>query len=160
MSCNITMTSAPMVNKNSSKDMLAEEANFTPSCQPKDVTFMDTMGGGVTSSTLHRYQEEVALPSRPTEMNHPGEIGFHATACKFRKMQEPKIIKLKGGYSSSAGLTFQSLLKDIHVHVEDRRLTQREAIQLVKDFTMECAGDEVEFYMAWLLKKTSPSKAS
>ena len=67
-------------------------------------------------------------------------------------MQEPKIGKLKGGYSSSARLIFQSWLKDIHVYVEDRRLTQREAIQLVKDFTAEHAWDEVEFYMgmvAW-----------
>ena len=62
-------------------------------------------------------------------------------------MQEPKISKLKGGYSSSTGLIFQSWLKEIHVHIEDRRLTQREAIQLVKEFTMEHAWDEVEFYM-------------
>ena len=53
------------------------------------------------------------------------------------KCQEPKISKLKGGYSSSAGLIFQSWLKDIYIHVEDRRLTQKEAIQLVKDFTAE-----------------------
>ena len=62
-------------------------------------------------------------------------------------MWEPKISKLKGGYSSSTGLLFQSWLKDICVNVEDRRLTQREAIQLVKDFTMEHAWDEVEFNM-------------
>ena len=74
-------------------------------------------------------------------------------AHKFRKMQEPKIIKLKGGYSSSPGLIFQSWLKDIHVHVEDRRLTQREAIQLVKDFTTERAWDEVEFYMGMVAEK-------
>ena len=42
---NTTMASAPMVNQNSFKDMLAEEANFTPSCLPKHVTFMDTMRG-------------------------------------------------------------------------------------------------------------------
>ena len=153
VSCNTMITSAPVVDKNSSKDMLAEEANFTPSQQPKHVTFMDMMGGGVTSSTPHRNHEEVVLPSRSTEMNHPEEIGFHAAACKFRKMQGPKISKLKGGYSSSTGLIFQSRLKDICVHVEDRRLTQREAIQLVKDFTMECAWVEVEFYMGMVAKE-------
>ena len=68
-------------------------------------------------------------------------------------MWEPKISKLKGGYSSSAGYTFQSWLKDTHVHVEDRRFTQREAIQLVKDFTMECARDEVEFYMGMMAEE-------
>ena len=108
---NTTMASVPVVNKNSFEDMLAEEANFTPSSQPKHVTFMNTMGGGVTSSTPHRYQEEMVLPSRPTEQNHPEEVSFHAAAHKFRKMQEPKISKLKGGYSSSAGLIFQSWLK-------------------------------------------------
>ena len=68
-------------------------------------------------------------------------------------MQEPKISKLKGGYSSSARLIFQSWLKDICVHVEDRRLTQSEAIQLVKDVTAECAQDEVEFYMGMMAKE-------
>ena len=60
---------------------------------------------------------------------------------------------MEGGYSSSAGLIFQSWLKDICVHVEDRRLTQREAIQLVKDLTVECAWDEVEFYMAMMAEE-------
>ena len=42
---NTTMTSASIVNRTSFEDMLAEEANFTPSHQPKQSTFMDTMGG-------------------------------------------------------------------------------------------------------------------
>ena len=42
---NTTMASAPMVNLNSFKDMLAEEANFTTSHQPKHVNIMDTMRG-------------------------------------------------------------------------------------------------------------------
>ena len=81
--------------------------------------------GGVTSSTPQKYKQEVVLPARPTKHHHPEEIRFHAAVCKFRKMLEPKNSKLKGGYSSLAGLIFQSWLKDIHVHVEDRRLTQR-----------------------------------
>ena len=105
LSHNTTMASAPMVNQNSFEDMLEEEANFTSSHPPKHVTFIDTMGG-VASSTPHRYQEEVVLPSRPTESNHPEEVGFHVAAHEFRKMWEPKISKLKGGYSSSAGLIF------------------------------------------------------
>ena len=39
-------------------------------------------------------------------------------------MSELKISKVKGGYTSSARLVFQSWLKDIHVHVQDSRLTQ------------------------------------
>ena len=62
-------------------------------------------------------------------------------------MHEPKINKLKGGYSATANLIFQSWLKDIWIHVEDCNLSQREAMQLIKDFTAECAHNEVEFYM-------------
>ena len=138
------------------QDMLAEEASFTPSHCPKHVTFMDTMGGDVTSSIPHRYQEEVILPSRPTEMNHPEEIEFQAAAHKFRKMCEPKISKLKGGYSLSAGLSFQSWLKDICVHIEDRKLTQRE----VMTSPQNVPSMRWSFIWAWLPKKISPSKAS
>ena len=62
-------------------------------------------------------------------------------------MHKPKISKLKGGYSDTANLIFQLRLKDIKVHVKDWNLTEKEAIQLVKDFTAERAHNEVEFYM-------------
>ena len=71
-------------------------------------------------------------------------------AQEFCKLHEPKINKLRGGYSATANLIFQSWLKDINIHVEDRNLTEREAIQLVKDFTAERACDEVEFYMGMI----------
>ena len=45
MSHNTTVASAPRISQTSHEDMLAEEANATPSCQPKHVTFMDTMRG-------------------------------------------------------------------------------------------------------------------
>ena len=66
---------------------------------------------------------------------------------EFCKLHKPKINKLKGGYSATANLIFQSWLKDINIHVEDQNLTEREAIQLVKVFTAERAHDEVEFCM-------------
>ena len=68
-------------------------------------------------------------------------------AEEFCKLHEPKINKLKGGYSATANLIFQSWLKDINIHVKDHNMTEREAIQLVKDFTAERAHNEVEFYM-------------
>ena len=158
MSQNSTMASDPVVNRTSFEDMLAEEVNFTPARnQSKHLTFQDTMGG-VTPSTPNRKQEDVVLPSRPTEQSHPEEISFHAAAHKIRKMWEPKISKLKGRYSSSIGLIFQSWLKDIHVHVEDRRLTHRGTIQLVKDFTTEHAQDEVEFYMGMVATENQSFK--
>ena len=50
-----------------------------------------------------------------------------------------------------ANLIFQSWLKDIKVHVKGWNLTEREAIQLVKDFTAECTHDEVKFYMGMII---------
>ena len=66
---------------------------------------------------------------------------------EFCKLHEPKINKLKGGYSATSNLIFQLWLKDIRVHVEDQNLMEREAMQLVKGFTAKHAHDKVEFYM-------------
>ena len=41
----------------------------------------------------------------------------------------------------------------MHVHVEDRRLMQREAIQPVKDFTAEHAWNEAEFYKGMMAEE-------
>ena len=69
---------------------------------------------------------------------------------EFCKLCKPKINKLKGGYSATANLIFQSWLKDINIHVKDHNLTEREAIQLVKDFVAKRACNEVEFYMGMI----------
>ena len=45
VSHNTTVASAPRISQPSFEDMLAEEANSTPSHQPKHVTFMDMMRG-------------------------------------------------------------------------------------------------------------------
>ena len=50
-------------------------------------------------------------------------------------------------------LQSQSWLKDICIHVQDRKLTQRDAIQLVKDFTMDHAQDEMELYMGMAIEE-------
>ena len=149
---NTMIPNTPMVNQTSFEDMLAEEAHSRSNHQPKHIKFLCTTEGHFASFTPLRHQEEVALQPTTIAQDHPGEISFHVAACKFRKMWEPKNSKLKSGYSSSAGLVFQSWLKDIHVHVEDRQLMQREAIQLVKDFTTEHAQDKVEFYMGMVAK--------
>ena len=81
---------------------------------------------------------------------YPPRYDMKVAAQEFCKLHEPKINKFKGGYSATANLIFQSWLKDINVHVEDQNLTEREAIQLVKDFTAERACNEVEFYMGMI----------
>ena len=61
-------------------------------------------------------------------------------------------------YSATANLIFQSWLKDITVHVEDWNMTQREAMQLIKDFTAEHAHDKVEFYMGMVAEEQQTFK--
>ena len=82
---------------------------------------------------------------------YPPEYDMKMAVQEFHKLHQPKINKLKGGYSATANLIFQSWLKDISIHVQDQNLTEREAIQLVKDFTAERAHDEVEFYMGMIM---------
>ena len=75
------------------------------------------------------------------------------TVQEFCKLCEPKINKLKGGYSAMVNLIFQSWLKDIRVHVKDQNMSQREAMQLIKDFTAEHACNEVEFNMGMVAEE-------
>ena len=48
-------------------------------------------------------------------------------------MQEPKITKLKGGYSADVELMFQSWHADIEAHIVDRNLDNSAAVQLIKE---------------------------
>ena len=68
-------------------------------------------------------------------------------AEEFRKTCKPKIQKLKGRYSANAMLIFNSWLKDIEMCVRERKLTDMEAIQLIKDYTAEVARGALEFYL-------------
>ena len=82
----------------------------------------------------------------------PSRYKMQMAMQEFCQMCESKINKLKGGYSTTANLIFQSWLKDIQVHVEDHNLSEREGMQLIKDFTAEHACDEVEFYMGMVVE--------
>ena len=62
-------------------------------------------------------------------------------------MREPKISKLKGGYSANAMLVFNSWLKDIKMCIQEWKLSNLEAVQLIKDFTSDNARGAVEFYL-------------
>ena len=108
--------------------------------------FNSNSQGGYTSTPL-KHPEEGRSKAR---VNLPG-YDMKVAGQEFRKLHEPKINKLKGGYSATANLIFQLWLKDINVHVQDRNLTEREAIQLVKDFTAKRACNEVEFYMGMIM---------
>ena len=66
---------------------------------------------------------------------------------EFRRMQDPKITKFKGGYSADAELTFRSWRADIIMHIQDRELDNKAAIQLIKDMTLDNARREVEYQL-------------
>ena len=65
----------------------------------------------------------------------------------FRRMWEPKITKLCGGYSADAELVFQSWWADILTNIQDRELDNTAAIQLIKEQTLDNAHHEVEFQL-------------
>ena len=116
---------------------------------PQHVHFASDPQGGFTSTPI-RHPEEDRSKARINPEVYPPGYDMKVAAQEFCKLCEPKINKLKGG-SATANLIFQSWLKDINIHVQDWNLTEREAIQLVKDFTAERAHDEVEFYMGMIV---------
>ena len=147
----------PVAGRQYFEDELAEEATWG-SNHPCHVHFAGSEKGGFTSTPLKsaaKVGEDYSLlpPKKQARQSllsstvSPPSYDMQMAVHEFHKLHEPKINKLKGGYSATANLIFQSWLKDIRVHVEDRNLSQREAMQLIKDFTAECAHDEVEFYM-------------
>ena len=78
------------------------------------------------------------------------EVSAAATAQvskEFRRMQEPKVTKLRGGYSTDAELVFRSWQADILANMKDRELDNKAAIQHIKEQTLDNARHEVEFQL-------------
>ena len=151
----------PVAGRQHFEDELPEEATWG-SNHPCHVHFAGSEKGFFTSTPLKSAakvgEDYTLLPQQKQARQNllsstvsPPKHSMQMAACEFYKLHELKINKLKGGYSATANLIFQSWLKDIRVHVEDRNLTEREAMQLVKDFTAERARDEVEFYMGMVV---------
>ena len=61
-------------------------------------------------------------------------------------MKEPKIAKLKGGYTTEANLYFQSRAKDVQAIVIDRQMSDNEAMQLIKEHTEGVVCRQVDNY--------------
>ena len=110
---------------------LAEEATWTLHHHLQHVHFASNPQRGFTS-TPRRHPEEDRLRARLNPDAYPPRYEMKVVVQEFHKLHKPKINKLKGGYSATADLIFQSWLKDINIHVKDQNLTEREAIQLVK----------------------------
>ena len=65
------------------------------------------------------------------------EHSLHVAAKEFKKIHEPKSLKLKYGYSAIATLICNSRLRDIDMYISNYNLTDHETVQLLKDFTTE-----------------------
>ena len=77
-----------------------------------------------------------------------------AVASEFKKMREPKLAKLKGGVTSGASVFFNSWVKDVRSVIQERSMSNSEALQLVKDYTEGRAHQQVEFY---IVSTTNPT---
>ena len=85
-------------------------------------------------------------PSAPLidESRHVATIAAEVSAAaaaqaskEFCRMCEPKITKLRGGYSANAELMFRSWKSDILANINDRELDNKLAIQLIKEQTLD-----------------------
>ena len=86
--------------------------------------------------------------SRSNTSTKSDEANFSvALAKEFRKFKEPKISTLKGGYSSDASLFFKAWERDITSIIQERELTDEEAVRLIKEKTEGNALKEVQFYL-------------
>ena len=68
-------------------------------------------------------------------------------ANEFKKLNPPKLQKLKGGTSLSAQLFFLGWVKELKAIIKDLDLTDSESIQLVREFTESKARQQVDFYL-------------
>ena len=128
--------------------------SLTPHLVPQPVSFdvlqipnSETSGKDTDSEAEVRPRTPHIRNKRTREDASMASHSLHLAAEEFRKICEPKIQKLKGGYSANSTLVFNSWLKDIEICVKERKLTNMEAIQLVKDYTAEGARGAVEFYL-------------
>ena len=69
------------------------------------------------------------------------------TAKEFRRLKDSKIPKLKGGYSSDAGLVFCSWRMDIQTEINENNYDNKSAIRLIKEKTQEKALKEVKYQL-------------
>ena len=105
------------------EDELVKEATWG-SHHACHVCFASSQKGGLTSTPLKSSmkvgEDNILLPqqrrARESLMSNtvcPPRYEMQMATQEFCKMSEPKIYKLKGGYSATAYLIFQSWLKDI-----------------------------------------------
>ena len=128
---------------------------------PTDDTFGDlTLGGYRDTRYVHFASTPIRLEVSNINLTTPpctpkeetiAESVLHNTiqtlASEFKRTQEPKIQKFRGGTSSGALLVFKSWMQDIECTIKDRNLNTDKALQLIKEFSEGCAHDNINFYL-------------
>ena len=144
----------PLLRRDTFKDILDEDEEEVPVTPQKQVQFANVATSTPVPKPVEQPRErtqssrlsQVPLTNEDLLRNLKPqrelfEEGFsqslQAAATEFKKLQEPKVSKFKGGYSSNASLVCQLWLKDIWVYTLEHCLSQWEVIQLVKDYTLE-----------------------
>ena len=120
---------------------------------PKHITF-------VTSTPLKPQAEDVAdneilavpFPEEASTSHKQMVSGqeqstINIIANEFRKLNPPKLQKLKGGSSPSAQLFLFGCVKEVKSVIKDRDLTESESVQLVREFTEGKARQQVDFFL-------------
>ena len=120
---------------------------------PKHITF-------ATSTPLKPQAEDrmdneilaVPLPQEASTSQRqmvPGQeqSTINIIANEFRKLNPPKLQKLKGGTSPSAQLFLFGWVKEVKAVMKDRDITDSKSIQLVREFTEGKAGQQVDFFL-------------
>ena len=112
------------------------------------------------STPYHTVPKDCTFDVKPTaplidESRHAATIVAEVSAAvaaqaskEFRRMREPKITKLRGGYSANdAELMFRLWKSDMLANISDRGLDNKAAIQLIKEQTLDNARHEVKFQL-------------
>ena len=134
----------------------------TPHLVPQPVSFdlsgiPNTETSGKDTDSEAEGRPNVGIRSRPTlyhqkirRTRQDASITMHSlqlVAEEFWKIFKPKIQKLKSGYSANVVLVFNSWLKDEKIGMREQKLTNLEAVQLIKNCTTENVTGVVEFYL-------------
>ena len=131
-----------------------ESVSSTPCVVPQPVSFDLSKIPEAETSGKDTDSEAEMRPRAPHQkvkrMRNDASIASHSLQLaveEFRKICEPKIQKLKGRYSANAMLIFNLWLKDVEMCVREQKISNMEAVQLVKDYTTEGARGAIEFYL-------------
>ena len=102
----------------------ANMATSTPIERPTECLVERTLHLGASQVPLYSQGLFTHLELQKDLFEEDFGYRLQVVAMELKKLKQPKVTKLKGGYSSDASLVFQSWLKDIWVHVLEHHMSQ------------------------------------